>query len=53
MMRVWCDGCAAYTLSWPSDLRGILNTDRADAIDRSYHVGLSMVGWPSMRARST
>ena len=27
MMAVWCDGCAAQTLLWPSDIRGIVNTD--------------------------
>lgn len=26
MMAVWCDGCAAQTLLWPTDIRGIVNT---------------------------
>lgn len=26
MMDVWCDGCGARVLLWPSDLEGIVNT---------------------------
>jgi hypothetical protein len=28
MMDVWCDGCQARVLLWPSDLKGIVNSDR-------------------------
>jgi len=26
MMDVWCDGCGARVLLWPTDLKGIVNT---------------------------
>jgi hypothetical protein len=28
MMNVWCDECQAQVLLWPSDLKGVVNTDR-------------------------
>lgn len=28
MMDVWCDECQARVLLWPSDLKGVLNTER-------------------------
>jgi hypothetical protein len=28
MMDVWCDGCGARVLLWPTDLKGVVNSDR-------------------------
>jgi hypothetical protein len=26
MMAVWCEGCGAEVLLWPTDIKGIVNT---------------------------
>ena len=28
MMQVWCAGCGAQVLLWPTDVKGIVNTAR-------------------------
>lgn len=37
MMQVWCDGCGARVLLWPSDLKGVVNTPRGAIV--SYRCG--------------
>ena len=47
MMQVWCAGCGAHVLLWPTDLTGVINTDRgAIVVYRcgAGHDGAELVG---------
>ncbi len=42
MMKVWCDGCGAHVLIWPTDLKGVLNTERGAIV--AYRCGVGHEG---------
>ena len=47
MMDVWCDGCQARVLLWPSDLKGIVNTRHGPVV--SYRCGSGHDGAESIQ----